>query len=277
MKYQKKILYSLVILLTAFISACGGGGGSTPAPAAPVTPAPSNPELYIGYYTESPIADTNNPTPGVLYMYLPDTDTSFSGEFFFSYVGCLGSFDAGLLSGSKTGNAFSGTWSGDIDNNLSTGTFTSTASSSTSYTGTWTRDGGSEDFIFVGPCAYTIAGNGDFTIFKVANGTFSMGVNLDSPFSPVFSFNLSASASAVKLNVFDKVCLTNGGGVSSCAMWEYASFDTGSGLPTSVTYGVGSTISPQALVSGNTYLVTVFSYDGSGDVLDFANSEFLIP
>jgi len=127
----------------------------------------------------------------VLYLYLPDADTSFTGEFFFSYVGCLGSFDTGQLSGAKTGSSFSGTWTGDIDGTQSDGTFISVSSSSSGYVGTWTRTGGSQDFSFgTGPiCKYTFAGNGDFSIFKIANGTTTLSVDLINPFKRYLVLN----------------------------------------------------------------------------------------
>jgi len=63
----KVILNIGIFIVILFLSSCGGGGGSTPAatpqPTVPVTPKPSQSELYIGYYTESSIADKNDPTP----------------------------------------------------------------------------------------------------------------------------------------------------------------------------------------------------------------------
>lgn len=270
---------SLVIL-----SACGGGGGATPPPSStPVSPTPTNTELYIGYYTENSTEDPNDPTPGVLYMYLPAVDASFSGEFFFSYVGCLGSFDTGKLNGAKTGSSFSGTWSGSVDGNPYTGTFTSTGSGASSYSGSWTNDAGTKQYSFgTAPnvCGYTSAGKGDFTIYKIASGTFTISVDLSNQSNPVFNHSLKDNtAAAMKLNVFDKACLINGGGVSSCAMWEYNAFNSGGGslLPMSTTYGVGSSIPATALVSGNTYIVTTFTYDVSGRVIDFGSTEFTLP
>lgn len=86
----------------------------------------------------------------------------------------------------------------------------------------------------------------------------------------------ATSSDALKLNVFDKTCLINGGGISGCLMWEKDAYGKGTSLPSSLTYANGGT-SAKSLVSGNTYITTVLSYDTTGNVIDFASSEFLVP
>lgn len=272
-------IFACFLFLT---TACGGGGGSTPQNpnvTPPTTTTPSTSTLYIGYYTEDRIADPNDPTPGVIYIYLPDSDTGFNGEFFFSYVGCLGSYDTGLVNGNKSGTMLAGTWSGDVDGTVSSGAFTATNVSPNRYTGTWTRDGGSQNFSFGNPpyvCGYTFAGNGDFTLYKILNGTIPIAVDLSNAFSPVFTFTPSASAAAFKIDVFDAACLASGAGISACTMWEDNVVDTGSGLPTMAIYGSGA-LASTSLVSGNSYVVSFISYDMQGSVLDFASNQFNVP
>ncbi len=264
--------YTLILFVSFFIISCGGGSSGT----ASVTPA-SNSTLYLGYYTEDPTADPNDPTPGVIYMYVPDTDSSFNGELFFSYAGCVGSFDTAAVNGARTANNLAGTWSGNIDGITSSGSFTATTSNAGNrYVGSWTRTGGSKDFSFgVKPniCSYTFAGKGGFSLYKIANGTTPITIDMTNPFKPVFSWTNSTNVKAYGLNVFDKACLINGGTISTCTMWG----DVG-GVSTSITYAAGnSNFTAKNFVSGNTYVVVYVSADTNGGVLDFASNEFLVP
>ena len=268
--------------LMLLLSACGGGGSNMPQnpdPNPPTTTTPSTTTLYIGYYTEDPTADPNDPTPGVIYVYLPDSDTGFNGEFFFSYQGCLGSYDTGLLAGNRSGMSISGSWSGNVDGTPASGTFRGDQAGTFSYSGSWTHDGGSQDFSFGNPpdvCSYTFAGKGNFVLYQIQNGTLSISVGLTSPFTPEFGFSPDPGAAAYKIDVVDQACLASGGGVSACTMWEDHVVNSGSGLPMTETYGSG-VLAAKPLVSGNTYVVSFLSYDTGGSVLDFGSNQFLVP
>lgn len=271
-----RILFALIF--SFLITACGGG---TPAPATQ-TPTPSS-ELYFGFYTEDPTVDTVNPTPGMLYLTIPSTNGSFGGEFFFSYFACTTFFNTGLVAGNKSNNTINGTWSGAIDNRAESGTFNAT-NTGTKYTGTWTNDLGTKAYTFGNPvtCSYTVAGNGDFTLYQINQTPMAVAIDLTSPFTPKFNLtgNFPAGA-ALRLNVFDKACLANGTGISSCFMTEYNYFGGGTS-PTSITYGSAGSSGTKILVSGNTYVVAAFYYGiftlgGNGQVHDFGSNEFIVP
>ncbi len=278
---NKMIRMAGVLAGIVSLAACGGGeSGGSPDPAPPVTPTPTSSTLYIGYYTESNVADPDDPTPGVLYLYLPDTGTSFTGEFFFSYVGCVGATDTGLLDGLRvnapTGDTINGSWSGDVDGNIHTGNFSGAMFNGNMFTGTWTRNGGSQKFSFgKAPftCSYTFAGNGDFTLYAVNDGTLPIDVDLTQPTVPVFRFDLDPNIAYYTLDVLDEACLAAGGGVASCLMWELRTVSTGG--PVSVVYGTGGT-PDQPLTTGN-YVVTVVSTDLGGVVRDYGSAAFSVP
>ena len=275
-------VFSLMLL---GLASCSGGGDdavndidsvSDISDIPPISPTTDASTLYFGHYSEDPIADPNDPTAGIVYVYLPSTDSTFNGEFYFSYVGCIGSYDTGQIVAALTGDSVNGTWSGDIDGFISTGTFNADSSDDgNTFSGNWTRDGGSvsQDF---GLCAYTIAGYGELTLYKIAGTAFAISVDLTDPFTPIFSWTTPPSGTQYKLDVFDKLCLENGGSIDACLMWSDFGFDTGSGLPDSIIYGVG--IYPaEALISGNSYVVTFVSYDFNGVVFDFGSNEFSVP
>lgn len=279
---MKKMLIVLLPFVSTLLLAACGGGDSAPAtlPGPPVTPTPGTSSLYIGYYTESPDADKEDPTPGVLYAFLPDDSTPFSGEFFFSYAGCVGSTDTGLLDGLRMngggGDSISGTWSGNVDGNIHSGAFSGNALADGIFTGTWTRNGGSQQFRFGKipfVCRYTFAGRGDFTLYPVDTGTLPIDIDLTDPAIPVFRFDLSNMATWYGLNVFNADCLAAGGGVSACLKWHLR--QTTSGGATTVTYGMGG--SPAQPLQAASYVVTVISSDANGTVQDYGSGTFSGP
>jgi hypothetical protein len=269
--------YGLILFSLFIFVACGGSGSPNNNP--PVNPPTSSSTLYFGHYDEDSTADPNDPTPGIIYIYLPDTDATFNGEFFFSYVGCVGSQDTGLITAAKTGNSLSGTWSGDVDGTVSSGNFSATTVMGEVYTGSWTRNGGSQNFSFGSApsiCGYTFAGNGDFTLYKINGGSLTVDVDLSNPAKPIFSWSGLNTAAAYRLDVMDKGCLISGNSLSSCARWQVTGTDTGSGLPSSIVYGQGALLA-QTLVSGNDYVVTFMTFDTNGNVVDFGSTDFTQP
>jgi len=122
---------------------------------------------YIGYYQENPATNPEDPVPGAIYLRLPAADAEFSGEMFFTYVGCQSS-NLGTVSGRKSGNRLSANWSGTVDDSAQRGTFTGAYNAANGhYTGTYTVAGGKQHRD-LSPCIeYYIAPDGSWALFPV--------------------------------------------------------------------------------------------------------------
>jgi hypothetical protein len=122
---------------------------------------------YIGYYQENPVTNPEDPVPGAIYLRLPAADGAFSGDMFFTYVGCQSS-NLGNVSGRKSGNSLSGNWSGTVDELAQRGAFTGSYDVENGlYTGTYTNAGGKQHRD-LNPCIeYFIAPNGSWALFPI--------------------------------------------------------------------------------------------------------------
>ena len=241
------ILFVTLLSVILFNSCLGSGSGSGKSGGQ----GSGAETLYIGYYTE--VDDPNDPTLGVLYMFLPDNDTSFIGKFFFSYAGCDGFYDIGNLNGNKTAATFSGKWDGNVDGLNIAGDFSGAYdAASFSYKGNWQKDGGYK----VTSC-HTIAGDGEFAIYQVGKGAINVSTD-NAVQKPTISWSNDNNFSTLQIDVYDKACLAANETFSDCHMWEtYASSGTTSG---SVQYGqLGGNVPAKALVSGKEYVITVIS------------------
>jgi hypothetical protein len=139
---------------------------ATPAwPQEPAATAPGG--AYIGYYQENPRTNPEDPVPGAIYLRLPEADDTFSGEMFFTYVGCQSS-NVGNVSGTKSGTALSGNWSGTVDEVVQRGAFRGAYDAANGYyTGTYTNAGGKQHRD-LNPCIeYYIAPDGSWALFPV--------------------------------------------------------------------------------------------------------------
>jgi hypothetical protein len=122
---------------------------------------------YIGFYFENPRTNPEDPVPGSLYLRLPAGNDAFSGEMFFTYVGCQSS-NVGNISGRKSGASLSGNWSGTVDGLAQRGTFTGSYGTANGYyTGTYTNAGGKQHRD-LNPCTeYYIAPDGTWALFPI--------------------------------------------------------------------------------------------------------------
>jgi len=127
--------------------------------------APSG--AFIGYYQENPRTNPEDPVPGAIYLRLPASDGPFSGDMFFTYIGCQSS-NLGNVSGMKRGTALTGNWSGTVDDVPQRGMFRGRYDAATdSYTGTYTNAGGKQHRD-LNPCIeYYIAPDGTWALFPV--------------------------------------------------------------------------------------------------------------
>ncbi len=161
--------------IVAFLSACGGDGDAAAPPAvappsAP-TPAPASATppggLYVGYYAEDAVTNPEDPTLGAFSLNLPNSNGSFSGSMFFTYVGCQTS-NVGVVSGTKSDLALSGMWSGTIDGLAQSGSYSGTFDATLlSYQGVYTNSAGKQ-YRDLRPCIeYYIAANGKWEMFPI--------------------------------------------------------------------------------------------------------------
>jgi hypothetical protein len=122
---------------------------------------------YIGFYMENPLTNPEDPVPGSLYLRLPAGNDAFSGDMFFTYVGCQSS-NVGNISGRKAAASLSGNWSGTVDGLAQRGTFTGSYDAANGYyTGTYTNAGGKQHRD-LNPCIeYYIAPDGSWALFPI--------------------------------------------------------------------------------------------------------------
>jgi hypothetical protein len=141
-------------------------------------PAPGG--LFVGYYQEDPVNNPEDPTPGAFVLNLPDKDSPFAGNMYFTYVGCQNS-NVGEVKGTKSGYALSGTWSGTIDNSPQAGPYRGTYDPAAgSYKGIYSNSQGKQFKDIPGCIQYYIAANGSWEMFPVEQNkpaTFSMAVS----------------------------------------------------------------------------------------------------
>ena len=92
-----RLVASAVLYLLAASTQALAQGAASPAPGG----------AYIGYYQENPVTNPEDPVPGAVYLRLPAADGAFSGDMFFTYVGCQSS-NLGRVSGRQSGLSLSG-------------------------------------------------------------------------------------------------------------------------------------------------------------------------
>ena len=219
------------------VTACGGGGGST-ADATPPTPTP-NPTapggLYVGYYQEDPLTNPEDPTAGAFSLNLPSGDSSFTGSMYFTYVGCQTS-NVGTVVGTKSGLSLSGTWSGTVDAQPQSGSYTGQYDATTAiYSGTFVNAGGKQ-FRDLLPCiSYVIAPNGTWEMFAVnarVPSTFTTTVS-----GRTVSWATVANAANTLVYVLDPVIAQSTG---NPVVWQtIVTSGSSTAIPTTVTLQAG--------------------------------------
>jgi hypothetical protein len=128
--------------------------------------------LYVGYYQEDAVNNPEDPTVGTLYLRLPQDDSTFSGDMYFTYVGCQ-SQNVGTISGNKNQLDLVGSWTGSVDNLAQSGNYVGRFQPTLGiYQGTYTNAGGKQ-FRDLSPCiTYYIAALGTWELFPLGQ-TFS--------------------------------------------------------------------------------------------------------
>jgi hypothetical protein len=235
--------------------------GRSAPPAQQASAAPGG--LYVGYYQEDASANPEDPTAGAFSLNLPETDTTFAGSMYFTYVGCQTS-NVGNVTGRKKRAALSGTWSGRLDGSPQSGAYVGSYNATTgSYSGTFTTAGGKQ-FRDLRPCIqYWIAPNGRWEMFSVGSETPANTLNVAVTGRRVNWTAVSGGAHTLVYVLDETVALGRGNPV----LWQ-----------TLLTTGTAVVIpNSVALRSGKVYVVAVGVSNRSTERLAFASKRFTQP
>jgi hypothetical protein len=218
---------------------------------------------YIGYYQENPLTNPEDPVPGAIYLRLPAADGAFSGDMFFTYVGCQSS-NLGGVSGRKSGASLSGSWSGMVDDRAQRGAFTGSYDATNGYyAGTYTNAGGKQHRD-LNPCIeYYIAPDGSWALFPVER-------NLPA------GFEIRVTSNAVRwatregvegslVTIFDAATLAASQG--NAIVWQTI-LESDSHM---------TSLRPAGLVSGREYVVSVIVLGEAAKRLAFGSRRFVAP
>lgn len=216
---------------------------------------------YIGYYQENPLTNPEDPVPGAIYLRLPAADGAFSGEMFFTYVGCQSS-NVGTVSGRKSGVSLSGNWSGTVDGSAQRGAFAGSYNTANGYyTGTYTNAGGKQHRD-LNPCIeYYIGPDGSWTLFPIE-------LNLPAGFEIRVTANAvrwatQAGAEGSLVTIFDAATLASSQG--NAIVWQ-----------TILDFEAHMTsLRPVPLVSGREYVVSVVVLGETAERLAFGSRRFV--
>jgi len=216
---------------------------------------------YIGFYLENPRTNPEDPVPGSLYLRLPAGNDTFSGEMFFTYVGCQSS-NVGNISGRKSGASLSGNWSGTVDDRAQRGSFSGSYGAANGYyTGTYTNAGGKQHRD-LNPCIeYYIAPDGSWALFPLER-TLPAGFEIRvTPNAVRWTSQHGAEGSLV--TIFDAAMLAAPQG--NAIVWQ-----TLVDLDAHMT-----SLGDVRLVRGKEYVVSVAVLGPAGDQLAFGSRRFV--
>ena len=214
--------------------------------------------LYVGYYAEDPATNSEDPTTGAVFFSLPAVNGSFSGSMYFTFLGCQSS-NIGVISGTRTDNGITGTWSGSIDGLPQSGTYVGSYDPLAGfYSGGYTVAAGKQ-FVAVPACIqYYIAPLGTWEAFPP-------GTNVPATFAlnavgTVVSWTQPIGAFLTLTAVIDEVAAI--AGTPSAVTYQNLSGGISSSLDLSTVSG---------LVTGKVYIVTVAVTNGTGQRIALAS------
>jgi len=216
---------------------------------------------YIGYYQENPRTNPEDPVPGSIYLRLPAGNDAFSGEMFFTYVGCQSS-NVGNVSGRKSGTSLSGNWSGTVDNSAQRGAFSGSYDAASGYyTGTYTNAGGKQHRD-LSPCIeYYIAPDGSWALFPIERNLpvgFEIRVTANSA-----RWTRQPQAEGSLVTIFDAAALASSQG--NAIVWQTI---VDSDAPR-------TSLSDVTLVTGREYVLSVVVLGGTAERLAFGSRRFV--
>ena len=224
-------------------------------------PSPSPGGVYVGAYLESPLSNPEDPVPGAIYLRLPAADGAFSGEMFFTYIGCQSS-NVGRVSGRKAGASLSGNWSGTVDGLAQRGTFTGSYDTTNgSYAGTYTNAGGKQHRD-LNPCIeYYISPDGGWALFPIERN-FPAGFEIRvTPNAVRWTGQGETEASLVA--IFDAATLA--APLGNAIVWQTV-LESGAHM---------TSLRDVPLVSGREYVAAVVVLGDSADEMFFGSRRFV--
>jgi len=229
------------------------------------------PKLYVGYYTEDPVNNPEDPTVGSLLLAIPNPfdNTTFAGLMPFSYTGCLAGADIGTISGTRSKSSISGNWTGTVDNVSVGGSYAGTYDAATdSFSGSYTNAAGKVRF-GNNTCGGFIAGVGTWKVFgTTTNQPASFIATVTSGTAPRFSWPSLGSETVYGIRVFDEDCLT--ANVSSATCFKGETLTSGLTAQYPLEFPGAS-----ALVAGGHYLALVAGQSTTtGALLGFSSLRF---
>lgn len=231
------------------------------AAAEAVTPQKTE-SLYVGFYQEDPIDNPEDPTMGALYLKLPVGGGDFSGNMFFTYVGCQTS-NVGTITGMKLAEQLRGTWTGTTDGTAQHGDFAGTrVTAKDAYAGTYSVAGGKQHIAIPDCIQYYIASKGTFELFVAGASepaTFSISVH-----DKLVSWTSQTGAFMTMVSVMDPELARAGG---NATLWQTLVID---GRNSANLNGV-------KLLKGHSYLATVGAVDQSFKRISFGSIGFVAP
>jgi hypothetical protein len=259
MNYVKTMAAASLAMAMAVLAGCGGGGGDDSTPTPP-TDAPGG--LYVGYYAEDAATNPEDPTLGAFLLNLPTGSGAFTGNMFFTYVGCQNT-NVGTVAGTKNVASLSGTWTGTVDGSPQAGTYSGSFSASTqSYSGVYGNNAGKQ-FIDRLPCiSYHIAPHGAWEMFPVESNvptTFNVSVA-----GRTINWTAAPNALTTLVYVIDPAIATTTG---NPVLWQ-----TALGAATTVTIPAGVALTP-----GQQYVAVVGIGNASHQRAAFGSRRFNAP
>lgn len=252
-----RFTHALSLSLAAAALFAGAAGAVEPAA------SPKAAALYVGYYQEDPNNNPEDPTIGAVYLNLPNGGGNFSGDMFFTYVGCQTS-NVGTITGTLTGDHLQGSWTGTTDGTAQHGNFSGERIKALDgYSGTYSVAGGKQHISVADCIEYYIAAKGTFELFAVGNSeppNFSLMLN-----GKVVAWPVSLTAALTLVAVLDpEVARANHG---NATLWQ-----------TLMMGGQHSAaLTDVHLVKGHTYVTTVSVVDRSFKRVSFASTQFVAP
>ncbi len=202
--------------------------------------------LYVGVYNEDPGNNPEDPSFGAIYMRLPQGNSTFSGDMYFTYVGCQNQ-NVGSITGSKNQLTLSANWSGVVDNLPQSGTMTGQFQPALGiYQGTYVNSGGKQ-FRDLSPCVvYYIAAFGSWDLYPTGQ-TFSTGgaSQAVSVSGNTVSWQAPVGTIACLVSAIDQIATQGGGG--NAIVWQQAVAGTTASIA----------IPTAALQSGRSYVASV--------------------
>lgn len=218
---------------------------------ASATAAPAAARLYFGYYAEDAANNPEDPQVGGVLLAVPPTDASFAGLMPFTYVGCAGQADVGTVSGTRSGTALDGHWTGSVDGTPVGGSYAgSYDAASDSFAGSYTNAAGKVPFGSAS-CGGYIAALGRWKIYGAPTRDPAGFVTTASAgAAPLVAWVGLGPAALYAVRVFDEGCLQADASDPGCFKGEAYTTATAAQFPAEFP-------GADALAPGRQYFVLV--------------------